>query len=271
MRLDGRDTDGLVPMADMLNHKRPNETDWDYSDAKGCFTITTVKDMRKGEQVFDSYGRKCNSRFFVNYGFSLVENEDNQIAIKVCVPVDVEMYADKIRLLGTTTKSAQIPRQYSFKGTKDILSLLRIAFASEQQMKAWRGEGRRGYLHVNTRDVPPISLQNECRALTSLAQTCTAYLARFDTTLAEDEKLLSGLEPEAEKALTRNQRNAVLMRRGEKQVCHHYIQLARDTLKLCDLAPQDVKRQVEVENLLFQSAFAREYYVLAVEPLLGIK
>ena len=31
------------------------------------------------KQVYDSYGRKCNSRFFVNYGFALDDNEaDNE-------------------------------------------------------------------------------------------------------------------------------------------------------------------------------------------------
>ena len=28
----GNKTDGLVPMADMLNHKRPRETSWSYDD-----------------------------------------------------------------------------------------------------------------------------------------------------------------------------------------------------------------------------------------------
>lgn len=42
------------------------------------FTITTLRTIQRGEEVFDSYGRKCNSRFFVNYGFALTDNEDNE-------------------------------------------------------------------------------------------------------------------------------------------------------------------------------------------------
>lgn len=73
--INGVKTDGLVPMADMLNHKRPRETKWTYDEGRGGFTITSLKPMQRGDQIFDSYGQKCNSRFFVNYGFALEENE----------------------------------------------------------------------------------------------------------------------------------------------------------------------------------------------------
>jgi len=85
----GHKTDGLVAMADMLNHKRPNETSWTFDDARNAFTITTTKRILKGGQIFDSYGRKCNSRYFVNYGFSLDNNEDNQVALFFSVPKEI--------------------------------------------------------------------------------------------------------------------------------------------------------------------------------------
>jgi len=40
-------TDGLVAMADMLNHKRPNETSWHFDNSLGAFTITTTKQLLK--------------------------------------------------------------------------------------------------------------------------------------------------------------------------------------------------------------------------------
>jgi len=33
--------------------------------------------------VFDSYDRKCNSRFFLNYGFIVEDNDANEVAITV--------------------------------------------------------------------------------------------------------------------------------------------------------------------------------------------
>ena len=33
--------------------------------------------------VFDSYGRKCNSRFLLNYGFIVEDNDANEVAITI--------------------------------------------------------------------------------------------------------------------------------------------------------------------------------------------
>jgi len=61
MNIEGTKTDGFVPMADMLNHKRPKQTTWSYIDAKGGFVIEALHDIQRNEEVFDSYGKKCNS------------------------------------------------------------------------------------------------------------------------------------------------------------------------------------------------------------------
>jgi histone-lysine N-methyltransferase SETD3 len=58
MNINGKKTDGFVPMADMLNHKRPKQTSWTYSDEKGGFVIEALQDVGRNEQVYDSYGKK---------------------------------------------------------------------------------------------------------------------------------------------------------------------------------------------------------------------
>ena len=92
LTINGVKTDGLVPMADMLNHKRPRQTKWTFDDERQGFTITSISALQRGDQVFDSYGQKCNSRFFVNYGFALEENEVPEFVSPVlrvvCVQLD---------------------------------------------------------------------------------------------------------------------------------------------------------------------------------------
>jgi hypothetical protein len=58
----------------MLNHHRPRETKWTFCEESQCFTITTLKEIGAGEQVYDSYGQKCNHRFLLNYGFCVERN-----------------------------------------------------------------------------------------------------------------------------------------------------------------------------------------------------
>jgi histone-lysine N-methyltransferase SETD3 len=54
-----------------------------YSDERGGFIIDTDEDIDRASMVFDSYGRKCNSRFLLNYGFIVDENDANEVAIVV--------------------------------------------------------------------------------------------------------------------------------------------------------------------------------------------
>ncbi len=67
----------------MLNHKRPKQTNWSYSEEKQGFVIESNENILKGEPVYDSYGRKCNSRFLLNYGFIVEGNDANEVAVKV--------------------------------------------------------------------------------------------------------------------------------------------------------------------------------------------
>jgi len=49
---------------------------WQYENDKDAFTITSLVRLTAGNQVFDSYGKKCNSRFLLNYGFAVEDNRD---------------------------------------------------------------------------------------------------------------------------------------------------------------------------------------------------
>ena len=61
----------------MLNHKLPKQTAWNYSDDFNGFVIESLQKIEVGEEVFDSYGKKCNTRFLLNYGFVIPNNQDN--------------------------------------------------------------------------------------------------------------------------------------------------------------------------------------------------
>ena len=64
----------MVPLLDMLNHRRPPQTEWRYDQAARVFLLTARQAVSAGEQLFDSYGAKCNSRFLLNYGFTSAHN-----------------------------------------------------------------------------------------------------------------------------------------------------------------------------------------------------
>lgn len=66
--------------------------------------ISSLMHIPKGQQVFDTYGRKCNSRYLVNYGFVLDSNEENdeaqlEVSIRPDDPKD-QLAALKCEILG---------------------------------------------------------------------------------------------------------------------------------------------------------------------------
>jgi len=217
----GRKIDGLVPMADMLNHKRPHETAWNYSDSKGAFTITTTKRLLKGAQIFDSYGRKCNSRYFVNYGFALDVNEDNQVAMNFgLLPANLDpARAMKAAIVGARPRRFQIPFDHREQVTVDCLSYLRIVHATEEELAQLAEE------RADFKKVGPINQRNENAVCADLGRAAMVVLQGFPTTLEEDNKILS----DNSSSLTMNIRNCVVMRRGEKEVLHAYTDLATRT------------------------------------------
>lgn len=223
----GRKTEGLVAMADMLNHKRPNETSWTFDDSRNAFTITTTKRLLKSAQIFDSYGRKCNSRFFVNYGFSLDVNEDNQVAVFFDIPKDDPAYQIKVKLLrGSHTRRFQIAFEHKERCTKKCVSFLRIALCSLEELLPLTKK-------QDVTIVDPINIQNEARVMAMIGKAAEETLKGFDTSLEDDNKSLEA------GSLTMNIRNCVVMRRGEKEILHAYIALNNHLSKVKDY---DVKK-----------------------------
>ena len=94
--IDGVKAEGFVPYADMLNHKMPRQTSWNYSNARKGFIIQACESIKKGDQIYDSYGNKCNNRFLLNYGFINLNNQDdNEFPLTVTISVQDKLFGQK--------------------------------------------------------------------------------------------------------------------------------------------------------------------------------
>ncbi|RYD73159.1 MAG: hypothetical protein EOP53_20635 [Sphingobacteriales bacterium] len=112
----------------MLNHRRPKQTSWFYSDEKKGFIIESLEDLDRGEQVCDSYGRKCNSRFFLNYGFINLDNDANEVAVRVTFDKDDETINMKEKMLGetATSKTFRILASMEEENTIEFMNYIRF-------------------------------------------------------------------------------------------------------------------------------------------------
>lgn len=261
----GKKTDGLVPYADMLNHKRPasghhvgeseSETKWTFDDNLNGFTITTLKACQRGDEVFDSYGRKCNSRFFINYGFTLDNNEDNEAVLKLTLPFNDPHYDMKIRFLGGQPTSAnreyQVPANYREKKSKEMFAFLRFAHARDEEIVLLPSDLSK------LEELEPISVRNEINVLKHVRQAAKAILAGFETSLEDDEKLLQ--LPRSQ--IDSNVRNCIVMRHGEKTVLHWYINLADQVIPMFEQPWKDLKKKAARYQ---PDASALDHYIATV-------
>jgi len=148
-------------------------------------------------------------------------NEDNQVALFFDIPKEDQTAPIKQKLLGgSRTRRFQIAFEHKERCTKKCMSFLRIAHAALEELLPL----------TKLQDVTiidPINIHNEARVMQVVAAASEETLKTFDTTLDEDNKLL-----ESDKGLTMNQRNCVVMRRGEKEILQAYVDLAKHISKV---------------------------------------
>jgi histone-lysine N-methyltransferase SETD3 len=269
--VQGNKTDGLVPYADMLNHKRPRETKWTFDDGMYGFVITSLRTIQRGEQIYDSYGRKCNSRFFVNYGFALDENDDNEggddgkkvkgpsdneAVLRIELPLDDPLYQMKLRFLGgrpfQARREYQIPANYKEKKCKEFFSFMRLLHAQDSELMLLSSTDG-----MKLDDIEPISIRNEIAALTHIKKLASDTLAQYPNSIEEDKKLLApGALP-----MYSNKRNCVVQRHGEKEVLHWFCAVADKSIPFLQMPWKDLKRTAAK---LHQGNSSVDFYVTSV-------
>jgi len=255
--INGLKTDGLVPYADMLNHKRPRQTKWTYEDSHNGFIITTIRSVQRGDQVFDSYGRKCNSRFFVNYGFSLEENEDNEAVMFMGLKSNDPFYSIKANILlnNPHQREFQVPANYTEQKTKEMFSFLRFCNARDNElMQITTSQG------IKIEEINPISIINEVHCLSHIRDAALTALSMFQTTVDQDNKLLASGQ-----ITDSNIRNCVVVRRGEKEVLHWYVNLADNAIPLLRMPWRRLKN-LATKSMRNMTPFD-EYVMAVVVPL----
>src|SRR5580700_9444805 len=151
----------------MLNNARLAETHWAYEEAAGAFVMTALRSFRAGDPVHDSYGRKSNARFLVNYGFTLEHNgDDDEAAVRLALPPDAPLAAEKARLLGAlpgAPESLRVPARSGDGAAFEALSFLRVACATPRELELLEGAP------LDVRRVLPLDGRNESAALGLLA------------------------------------------------------------------------------------------------------
>jgi len=257
--MNGTETNLQVPLADMFNTETPKNALWYYDDSRHGFIVDAVADVQKGGQLFDSYGKKCNYRFFLNYAFINLskegENAENEFPLNVGLDaedphfdVKKEVFLDGME---STVTEFRVNGHMKEKVMENFLSWIRfvvfdgdldelyvrVTDAYDEAKRVAQAEGKKKWGSIGDY-VKPIDLHTEVRMWRKIHQIATEALAKYPTTLEEDKALLAKEDTAAqgEKTLTYNTRNCVLLRVGEKKILNYLLETATNLVELAQMS-----------------------------------
>ena len=246
-------TDALVPFADLLNHRRPRQTQWFYDDEKDAFIVQAIENIEQGNEIFDSYGKKTNARFLLNYGFSIENNETSEYSITIS-SLDSErifnwpMFETKKKLFKNEDFYKTFNLNINFQESQilELINFLRFLLF----------DGDVNYLHkailsakntlnpemsINYYFFYPINKQNEINFLKYLKTLCEQALAKYPTNLSQDQQIYEQKKQECD--FNFNYRNCLLLLMSEKKVLIYYIEFCTYCLNL--LKMKNKKKVIE--------------------------
>mmetsp|Transcript_14414 Transcript_14414/g.14025 ORF Transcript_14414/g.14025 Transcript_14414/m.14025 type:complete len:246 (+) Transcript_14414:1026-1763(+) len=243
----------------MLNHRRPRQTTWSYTDDRQGFIIEAMEDIKRGEQVYDSYGKKCNYRFFLNYGFINLNNDANEFPFKVYYEEDDKYIQLKKEMIGDDAdfKKFRILASYDERIVHEFLSWMRFVLYDEKITLLYEYKGmaitaaqKYKQRHADSdsddeedyskgfkaKDLPPLSINNEKKVLQKIYDMSVEAMNKYPTSYEEDQEILKRTD------LTFNQSNSVLYRAGEKEILQFFITTTSKFMQLFDMKWKDARK-----------------------------
>jgi len=197
----------------------------------------------------------------VNYGFTIDNNfNDNDAVIYADLPEDDPHFSMKLKYMhGRRTREFQVPAHYSEDSTgqsdnnhpRNMFSFFRFLHARDKELMVLSTND--GY---KLKDVEPISIRNEIAILKHIQRNARASLKKFPDPLSLDHKLLK-----ENRFMDMNHRNCIMMRSGEKETLHWYIELADKAIPMLKMSWKDLKR---LAAKCHQQRTRFNYYVTSV-------
>eukprot|EP00927_Polykrikos_kofoidii_P035269 TRINITY_DN29856_c0_g1_i1.p1 TRINITY_DN29856_c0_g1~~TRINITY_DN29856_c0_g1_i1.p1 ORF type:complete len:588 (-),score=72.85 TRINITY_DN29856_c0_g1_i1:83-1846(-) len=256
--LSADDTDFMVPLGDMFNHRSPKQIEWVFNKTLRTLDYWAKEDVPRGEELLISYGGKCNSQYLLHYGFAMPGIDKRQPPLStVRIPFDLddtipdrdarEMWLAKNQLK-TDVEEFEVSTTAAGSGFQNMLGyarLLVIPFADNFD-RTLKARGCRVFA-MPPRCEQPLSLDVEQAALKLCISVVRRALAAYPTTLEEDEVLLNSTSADhpgndsSPRLPSGIPRFLVLLRRDEKVVLRWWIRFFEVALEVTELPLEDIE------------------------------
>ena len=226
-------TDALAPFADLLNHKRPRQTQWYYDDNLNSFVIQAIDNIKEGCEIFDSYGKKTNARFLLNYGFCLDDNDTSEYLLSVELNDNYPLFNLKKTFFQNESdlvRCFNLNNNFYESQIIELLSFLRfILFDGDinDLYKIICNNSNNKEQSLLFYYIPPITKELEIQVLKHLHLLCRKALDRYPTSFDEDQNIYQN-----GKNISFNLRNCLLLLMSEKTILSYFIYFCEYCLDL---------------------------------------
>ena len=235
---NGKQDTVMVPFADMANHETPPNTKWSFDERIQQFVVESENHFAPGDALYETYGYKCNYRYFVNYGFTVNNNGHEEVVLNF--NLIMKLIADRyIDTLLTNNAYTNVPLHDAFHQEykkNDIIK--KLSEASLVENKAFQI----GYVYndavvkmmnfirgselVYSSENAELLRSKELSVHATIVNTINKTLEIFATTIDNDETLLKTYD------FNFNYKNSVVMRMGEKKVLQFWLNFSLNCIEL---------------------------------------
>jgi hypothetical protein len=215
----------MVPMADFMNHSLTNLTisTCHFDDENSVVNFYSKISYNPGEQVYITYCRESNFELLKSYALFIENNEIQFFELFVSEVQVKELCARNARLQKLKFDFLEHEKLYLSDGYYGIrMDDFPLRLVQLFRVLCFDEEGNDGDYNVvdeilvkwkTCLQQEMISFKNEMEAYRAIIECCQLHLARFPTSLDEDEVQRS----EGWENMTENQRLALLFRIEEKK------------------------------------------------------
>nr|XP_030138061.3 N-lysine methyltransferase SETD6 [Taeniopygia guttata] len=233
----------MVPVADILNHVANHNANLEYSPQ--CLRMVTTQPVRKGQEIFNTYGQMANWQLLHMYGFAEPYPGNSHDT------ADIQMVTLRRAALQRAKSEAQqqlVSEQWDFlcqlemvgeEGafvlgwdevlTEEELSMtLKVLCMSEEEFKEYKEQD--GW-EDDSEEEENSTLSNEalCRLKTPckklLYDSVLLTLESYGADLKAEQDLLNNKE--AYEKLSRREQQALHVRYGQKRILHQLLELVQ--------------------------------------------
>jgi len=235
----------LVPFADCLNHANV-QTKYDFNlNANNLFRLypSGSNMYHAGSEVFNSYGRRTNENLLMEYGFAILHNEWDTVALTVHLSQEDPLYEEKrLIMLKLGTPSTRTFHLQGEKLLEDAIAFCRLISLDQEELQSIQN-----ITYERIRSIR-VSKRNEMAALYLLKEMVLFKNVDFQTSLQEDEATLA----EATSKENQRQINALNYRMTKKAIIQKQTQLLESVIQLIQVVewpiPESLQASIQGEK-----------------------